>query len=52
MGEFGRPEVVHKIENEVITKVDHPKSDTSNEDNPQDNSTNKNNTLVQPILVK
>ena len=42
MGDSGPPEVVNKIENEEITNVDHPKSDKSNEDNPQDNS-NKTN---------
>ena len=52
MGEFGRPEVVYKVENEEMTKVDHPKSDTSNEGHPQDNSKNKTNSTKTTFYSK
>ena len=45
MGDSGPPEVFDKTENEEITKIDHPKSDKSNEDNPQDNSNHKTNSI-------
>ena len=45
MGDSGPPEVFDKTENEEITKVDHPKSDKSNEDNPQDTSNQKTNSI-------
>ena len=51
MGEFGHPEVVPKVENEVITKVDYPKSDISNEDDPQDDSKNNINSISNIHLL-
>ena len=50
MGDSGPPEVLNKTENDEIITVDHPKSDKSDEDIPQDTSNQTNSISTEPGL--